>query len=209
MNTLRHAVLALATALLATVAADALADGKGFRVDLVAFTQPAADGTHYWQDTRMLPPCHAVALHDGGGATAAFENNAGCIRKPGLDVAVAGYGAAGNSTLGAQAAKLKKSGYAVLLDRGWRQSGLGLSPVLLRGGRTLNGRQEIEGTITIGGTEKTPEATLDLTLTRMDGDKPQYVTLQETRKLKSGELNYLDHPLFGVILQVTAPDATP
>lgn len=207
MNTLRSVVLALATVTAATLAATA--DAGMLRVDLLAFAQPAADGTNYWQDSRVLPPCDAVALHEGSGAEAAFAGNTGCVRNPGHDPAYAGFAAAGSSALNAQAAKLKKNGYTPLLDRGWRQSGTGLSPVLLHGGRSQDGRQEIEGTITLGGTEKTPEVTLDFTLMRIDGGKPQYVRMQETRKVKPGELNYFDHPLFGAILQVTSVDAAP
>ncbi len=175
----------------------------GLRVDLLAFSHPGASGAGYWADQRPLPPCHAVRLRDGGGAEAAFTNGTGdCVRSSGHDAATGGFPAAGNSALGNHATKLKGKGYALLLDRGWKQAATNQSPVLLNGGRRTDARQELSGTITLGGTERMPEVTLQLVLTRMDGDKPQYVVLEETRRLKPDEPNYFDHPLFGVILQV-------
>lgn len=197
----------LHAALLATLALSLmpLAAQAGLRVDILAFNQPGNAGAEYWGNTRPLPPCHAVLVRDGGGAEAAFPGNEQCRRQAGYDAAVAGYSAGGGSAvLAAQAGKLKAKGYPQLLNRGWRQAAAGQSPVLLRGGRSVAGRQELEGTLSVGGSEKAPEVTIELVLTRMDGEQPQYVVLRETRKLKPGELNYFDHPLFGAILQVTA-----
>lgn len=209
MNLVRFAAIAFLALAAAAGAATAGAEGSSLRVDILVFAQPAADGANYWQDNRTLPPCHAVALHEGAGAEAAFTDNSGCERKAGHDPAYPGFAAAGNATLTPQAGKLKTGGYPLLLNRGWRQASLGQSPVLLRGGRTAGARQELEGTITIGGTDKTPEVTLDLTLTRMDGEQPQYVALKETRRVKSGEPHYFDHPMLGAIVQITVNDTAP
>lgn len=208
MNLVRFAAIAF-LALAAAAGAATAGEGSSLRVDILVFAQPAADGANYWQDNRTLPPCHAVALHEGAGAEAAFTDNTGCERKAGHDPAYAGFAAAGNAALTGQAGKLKTGGYSLLLNRGWRQASLGQSPVLLRGGRTAGARQELEGTITISGTEKTPEVTLDITLTRMDGERPQYVVLKETRRVKSGEPNYFDHPMLGAIVQITVNDTAP
>lgn len=199
--------IALCAAAVASVAA--AAEERPLRVDILAFAQPPVTGAAYWQDLRTLPPCHAVALRDGTGAQAAFDGDRGCVRTPGFDAAFGGFSGTGNSQFTAHAGKLKASGQSVLLNRGWRQASANLSPVLVRGGRNANGRQELEGTVAVGGTDRMPEVTLELTLTRMDGEKPQYVTLRDTRRLKPGETNYFDHPLFGVILSVGPADAAP
>ena len=176
----------------------------GLRIDVIAFNHPGASGAGYWADHRPLPPCHAVRLHDGGGAEAVFsDGSSGCLRSNGYDPATGGFPAAGNSLLGGHAAKLKAKGYALLLDRGWKQIAAGQSPVTVTGGRRDGARQELSGTISVGGSDRMPEVTLQLVLTRMDGDTPQYVVLEETRRLKPDEPNYFDHPLFGVILQVS------
>jgi hypothetical protein len=46
--------------------------------------------------------------------------------------------------------------------------------------------------------------TLDLTLTGEDG---QHYVLQQTRRMRSNERHYIDHPKFGVIALVTQSDA--
>lgn len=200
----------LALAMIATHAMPAFAaDEKPLRVDILAFTQPGANGAAFWQDRRSLPPCHAVLLHDGTGAQSAFDGGQECEHKVGHDAAFGGFSAIGTSQLGAYAGKLKIAGYPLLVNRGWRQAPGNLSPVVLRGGRTAGTRQEFEGTLTVGGSDRMPEVALNMTLTRMEGDKPRYVTITDTRRLKPGEPAYFDHPLFGVIVAVSPADSAP
>lgn len=196
-------LLPLALLLLGTAALAVTVPDKPVQVDVLVFAQPATESSSLWQDTRALPVCHAVALRDGSGAEAAYPDNRGCTRKAGLDPAYAGFSGTSSIALPALSAKLAGSQYTLLTGRQWRQASASLSPVLLRGGRTAGERRELEGTLALAHTSAGLEATLALVLTRMDGDKPQYVTLQETRVVKPGEVNYFDHPLFGVLLQVT------
>jgi len=183
------------------------ASGGGVRIDVLVFAQPGADGSNYWQDTRSLPVCHAVALREGSGAEAAFNNNDECVRKPGYDAAYGGFSATAANALPAQAEKLKAGNYTLLVNRNWQQANTNLAPVLLRGGRKIGTRQELEGTLSIGDITTTTgsvvtEVQLNLVLTQMDGDKPRYVTVQETRVITPGEINYFDHPMLGVLLQL-------
>ena len=173
------------------------------RIDLLAFA-PAGNTGSYGVQRLPLPPCHAVLLRDGTGAEAAFAgSNPACGNKPGFDAVYAGYAAVGASTLTAAAGKLKAGGYTVLLNKGWRQGSTGQSPVLLRAGKTIAGRAEIEATLDINGSTRLPEVTLDIVLTRLRGDQPEYLLLHETRRLKPGEPHYFDHPQLGAILQIS------
>lgn len=196
----RFALLLMLALVNSAVAADR---NGGLQVEILVFAPANVDGSDYWQDSRALPACHAVALRDGSGAEAAFTNNEGCTRKPGMEPAYAGFSGTGGNALPVHAVKLQTAGYTLMANRLWRQGNASLSPVLLRGGRSAANRQELEGTVTLTATSAGTEARLELVLTRMDGDKPQYVTLQETRVIKPGETHYFDHPLFGVLLQVS------
>lgn len=173
------------------------------RIDMLAFTPAATAAGSYGQATLPLPPCHAVLLRDGGGADAAFSSPADCSKKPGFEAVYTGFAGTGASALGTAAGKLKASGYAVLLNKGWRQGSTGQSPVLLRAGKTIAGRSELEATIDIGGSTRLPEVTLEIVLTRLRGEQPEYLLLRETRRLKPGEPHYFDHPLVGAILQIS------
>jgi len=182
----------------------AAAAERALQVEVIAFTQPAANGAPYWQASRTLPACHAVALREGAGAEDAFADGSRCSRKPGFDAAFGGFSAVSAQALGAHAAKLEAAGHALLASRRWQQVSANLSPVLLRGGRRSADRQELEGTVALRTVSSGTEVSLEFVLTKMDGDSPQYVTLIETRVIRPGELHYFDHPLFGVLLQASA-----
>ncbi|MFP5440680.1 MAG: CsiV family protein [Gammaproteobacteria bacterium] len=174
------------------------------RVDVLVFGQPAASSEGLgWTTTSPLPPCHAVQLRDGSGAEAAFANDSECQPVAGKEPMYAGYAGAGAASLTNAATKLKNGGHPLLVNRGWRQSP-DLSPVLLRGGADIAGRPEVMGTFTLGVQEKYVEVTLDLVLTRLNktSGQPEFLVIRETRKMKTGEPHYLDHPLLGAIVQV-------
>lgn len=173
------------------------------RVDLLAFTQ---NGSAFGQVARPLPPCHAVLLKDGPGAESAFAGgDTACTRRAGHDTVYTGFASVGPSNLGTSAGKLKAAGYGVLVNKGWRQAGTGQSPVILRAGRVIGGQPELEVRIEINGTEKLPEVVLELVLTRLNGELPEYVVMREIRRMKPGEPHYLDHPVLGAIVQVNVP----
>lgn len=187
-------------------------------VDVLVFTQPGATGdTLPWKSELPLPPCHAVQLREGSGAEAAYINDSECVKKKGYEAIYAGYGATGASTLPGLN-KLKNAGHNVLVNRGWRQTSGGLSPVLLRGGPDVGGRPQVVGTLEYTAAEKYVEVKLEFVLTRLNEGQPEYLVISETRKMKYGEPHYLDHPLLGAIVQVddltpkdgkTAPAAAP
>lgn len=209
----------LAAPLLTTLATGGLqaAESKGpFHVEVLAFTQPGVsdDSTRaatWWNDSVAMLPCHAVQLRDGVGAEIAFEGDTRCIRTPGAYTTLTGFSAISTTALATQAGKMKRNGYNLLLSRSWHQASATLSPVLLQGGASTDTRQELRGTLTLTESERWLEVTLEFVLTRMDGEMPQYVTLKEARKFQAGELQYFDHPLFGMMVQVSTdtPASTP
>jgi Peptidoglycan-binding protein, CsiV len=122
--------------------------------------------------------------------------------------------------LTSQAARLGRSGrFRVLLHGAWiapipdRDSPL---PMLLQTGERSGDRWRVEGTIAVTlGRYLHADVALRYLLQPLAGGNddfsaPDYLELQEVRRLRSGELHYLDHPRFGVLLQidpVTLPDA--
>ncbi|MGB5607096.1 MAG: CsiV family protein [Gammaproteobacteria bacterium] len=111
--------------------------------------------------------------------------------------------------------RLEASGkYTVLLHRAWRQIAHNKSraiPYPLHSIST-NGRDSIEGSITL---VRERYLHLDVDALLMSGQDagsmaysdaasgyPGY-ELREKRRIKSGELNYFDHPRFGLIARVT------
>jgi hypothetical protein len=117
-----------------------------------------------------------------------------------------------------QAARLDRSGrYRVLLHGAWiapvpdRDSPL---PMLIQTGDRSGDRWRIEGTIavTVARYLHADVALRYLVDSATPDDvtgPPDYLEMQEGRRLRSGELHYLDHPRFGVLLQidpVTVPD---
>ncbi len=118
-------------------------------------------------------------------------------------------------TLDDIAAALQRSGgYEVLVHAAWRQAGLDRS--LARPWQVPDGIQragyELHGTIRLVR-ERYLHLDLDLELTRPQAEVvpgpgmalPDTVyALRETRRVRRGDLQYFDHPLFGVIARVVS-----
>ena len=96
---------------------------------------------------------------------------------------------------------LQRSGaYQVLVHRIWRQDAYdrhSAVPYLLHTAAGSSGR-EVDGSITLIR-ERYLHLSVDLTLTSPDA----LYRLDETRRMRSGELHYFDNPRFGVIARVT------
>jgi hypothetical protein len=108
------------------------------------------------------------------------------------------------------AGALQRSGaYQVLAHRLWRQSAYdrhSAIPYLLHTSPGSSGR-EVDGSITLIR-ERYLHLAVDLTLTSPD----VLYRLDETRRMRSGELHYFDNPHIGVIARITpygADDPTP
>ncbi|MFT6386958.1 MAG: hypothetical protein ACJAUP_000327 [Cellvibrionaceae bacterium] len=123
----------------------------------------------------------------------------------------------------------KDNNYRVLTHQSWRQKmdSESKSPaIIISGGETINGHNELEGSITIYIARYLHVIT-DLWLTQKKKDNnltwpnvPQrpdnssaqssfdvtsypVATLRERRRMRSKELHYIDHPLMGVLIHFT------
>ena len=125
----------------------------------------------------------------------------------------------GTLMLNSQTARLERSGrYRVLLHGAWiapipdRDAPL---PMLIQAGDRSGDQWRIEGTIAVTlGRYLHADVALRYRLDPLAGTDPlatpDYLELHELRRLRSGELHYLDHPRFGVLLQIDpvgVPDA--
>jgi len=144
--------------------------------------------------------------------------------------------------LNAQAATIAKSGsYTLLFHQAWRQMIYGKkTSILINGGKTFNGHQELEGSIdlsvaqflkfqtnlwltqfvsaqaasTIGNElEGWPELPAIPNVESTTNDQPadfvtkRIVKINQQRSMRSVEVHYIDHPLFGIIIKIVPYDA--
>ena len=119
--------------------------------------------------------------------------------------------------LNAEASRLSQDGYQILMHTAWLQQFLGQTsrPIHLYTDQTYSqGDSELDGTLTINkDTYFNVNANLILTEPMNDlsntqqvissGDGMAHFTLSETRRMRSNELNYFDHPLMGMLILIT------
>jgi hypothetical protein len=102
-------------------------------------------------------------------------------------------------TLGDLARRLQSSpNHRLLAHQSWRQPGLGPSsakPVALV--QTLEGTGTLFGTITL---IRRRYLHADVDLWFETGDTLEQARMQQSRRMRSDELHYLDHPRLGVII---------
>lgn len=120
-------------------------------------------------------------------------------------------------SLGAVQNRLRRSSrYRPLLHVGWRLPGLSrsaarpvhVSPGLVKGGASTE-FATVDGTVTVS-LARYLQVDLDLLYTRpasgvaaAPDSAPSRFRLVSERRMRSGELHYVDHPLFGVLILVT------
>lgn len=119
---------------------------------------------------------------------------------------------ASGHTLAREASRLAAN-HQILLHRRWVQSVPARGaprPILVQGG-VAAGAPALEGTLLLTrGRFLHFDATLWYRDDRLAATPDQYVLLRESRRMRRGELHYLDHPKLGVIVRaspVTLPDA--
>ncbi len=207
----------LALALLALLFAQ-VAEARWYQVEVVVFRQPPgiATGGEQWLAPDELPDYgRAVRLvrdlpslddepAPGGSAVApgpvAFEP------LPGRERRLAGV-----------ARRVDGGGYELLLAAGWRQPGFGVArPKYVY----LSDRDDAPAALPAALPDAAPEAvlpapriqgTVAIKVARLLHVELDFlydhegvpVRLHETRKLKLREIHYFDHPLFGVVVQVS------
>ncbi|WP_321323449.1 CsiV family protein [Thiomicrorhabdus sp.] len=125
-----------------------------------------------------------------------------------------------NRTLGGAVAKLNKRGYSVLFHQAWSQvtyANKNAPTVLIesdKSGTNMVGTVRLYKTryahvdIDLEFDRRIPSKILDSFLQNeklLSTENPPtrwHFHLKESRKIKSGELHYIDHPLFGVLVKI-------
>lgn len=118
-----------------------------------------------------------------------------------------------------EAGRLQRSNvYRVVFHRAWIQPVPDrdqLQPMLIQVGDRVAGNARIEGFLGITRGRYlhldarlwyaiNPDESASTTMTEsgLAPDEPSYMELREQRRMRSGELHYLDHPKFGVLARV-------
>ena len=140
--------------------------------------------------------------------------------------------------LNAQAASIaRNSGYSLVFHQAWRQMIYNKkTSILINGGKTFNGHQELEGSIDLSVAQYLKLQT-NLWLTQFSAannindlgdswpelpsipgtepsvDQPtdylikRIVKISQQRSMRSQEVHYIDHPLLGIIIKIIPYDA--
>ena len=208
------AVLAFASMLAATFAMPAGASDRWFTIEIIVFDDLRDEGLHaeHWPVDPGEPFVEdAVALTYGHGT--------------GLDGAASEYRLVRPSehSLNAVRNRLQRSAhYRPILHAGWRLRGLprraarpahvGPDPGGSGAGAAAHvddTRPRVHGTVTVS-LARYLQVDVDLLYRRPAGDgaavpdaAPTRFRLVATRRMRSRELHYVDHPLFGVLILLT------
>ena len=215
----RHVLLLLAVLLAwGGVALPAAASGW-YQIELLLFrgqTLPEG-GTEIWSGTNMPNASGAVALQDPADTRASVV-----LVSPGA------------RRLNAHRLQLARSGrYEPLLHRAWRQpvedesraqtlyfqlpepdSGRTGPPLLTGTIRVSRGRflhADLDVALREPGGAGTSASASPAGETTPEASRDRIYRMRESRRMRSGELHYLDHPTLGALLQVTplAPEPAP
>jgi len=171
----------LATALLTTSLSATAAEGD-YAIELVIFAQKNPEvGAHPYDSTEpgVTPPASAGAVQlkaYNGAPLSQLE------RLP-----------SSRLTLADDAARLRRQGYQILWQGGWYQHvNKGRNPQI----QLFSGDGRVEGVVKV---DRSRYLHLQPDLLLSSGaEQPQY-RLQQSRRMKSKELHYLDHPRFGIL----------
>lgn len=182
----RRPLLPLFATLLLTLALGPAQAASWYVVELVVFERLDGDGYgEYWPPDPGQPDlARAVEIGRGGGAFSIVDG--------------------GGLRLGGVVSELRKSGsFRPLLHVAWRQPGYGKStakPVHLRGGRV---GAVVDGTVRVYR-RRFLHVETDLIYRPAEGGFVMTpFRLRESRRMRSRELHYIDHPMFGVLVQIT------
>jgi len=204
------AMLALAISFTAVLAIPTGASARAFVVEIIVFDDPSGDGLHaeHWSADPGKPPLQdAVELvhsREGGSEQAARAYRL--------------VGRSGFALSGVWDSLRRSARYRPFLHVGWRQPGLShgaarpvhVGPhlgVRRTGGPGPEGgeRPAVDGTVKVS-LARYLHVALDLVYSRPGNDEtaapnadPARFRLVSERRMRSGELHYFDHPLFGVL----------
>lgn len=100
----------------------------------------------------------------------------------------------------------KKSNYQVLFHYGWLQNENSSKKIHLSNSNQQQSQYKLSGTIQVKkGYYFTVDLNLDLQPPKIAStpNTPKHFILNTKRKLKRNELHYIDHPKFGLLIQIT------
>lgn len=191
-----------------------------YQVELIVFSRTESNPQEHWpNDVKLAYPENLVNLASPPEGFSLLNAN--------------------DRLLNPQAATLAKSGnYSLLYHQAWRQMIYGKKTnIAISGGKTFNGHQELEGSISLSvgqylkiqtnlwltqfasaGTnlvETWPELPpLPNTTVGEEGKSQDYlikriVKVSQERSMRSNEIHYIDHPLLGIIVKIVPVEATP
>lgn len=188
----------------------ALDPDANYEVEMIVFqnkTFTNSDGEQFAKDLRLGGLAEARPLLDA--KSPGIEANQTFVRLTGNEL-----------RLGNIIRKLRKNkSYATLIHLGWRQPILSpdtgnaaliyhyqTPPLTFLPPGAIKPKLSSDKIQTFGTLQliqgKQPKVSVNMILNNPVGNTPQTYQLQESRRIKLGELNYFDHPLFGVIVQV-------
>jgi len=151
-----------------------------YAVEMVVFANPAGDGrfAESWRAQPGMPDVSRARPVSGGGGVAAVSPSAYRLR-------------------GAWRALKASAGYRPLRHLAWTQAGTARTnaPVVLVGD---DPGSPVYGTVRVS---RGRYLHVDLDLLYRDGDG-EY-RFRSHRRMRSNEIHYLDHPMFGVLILIT------
>lgn len=185
------------------------------QIEVIVFARNtlSAGATEYWPEDPGTPSVtQAQSLLDSGAGNEAYSQLS--RSELSLDALYGGLVAS-------------RGHYEPLLYLGWRQPVADERQAVLvylgTGPGSAGAPPQLEGTLKVSG-GRYLDAELDLLLTRLEQDAPRAVSasnegaprrpayrsyrMRDHRRMRSGELHYIDHPLMGVLLLVK-PHALP
>jgi hypothetical protein len=186
-----------------------------YQVELIVFARNQAAPEEHWPtDITLVYPENLLSLKNEASAYEEFS-----------------LLAANERLLNPHAATVSKGGYSLLYHQAWRQTIYGRKThIAISGGKTFNGHQELEGSIALSVgqylrvqtnlwltqfapagsnvTETWPKLPPRPNTLNSEGEKNQdylikrIVKLNQERSMRSNEINYIDHPLLGIIIKI-------
>jgi hypothetical protein len=186
-----------------------------YQVELIVFARNQAAPEEHWPtDIKLTYPENLLGLKSEASAYEEFS-----------------LLAANERLLNPHAATVSKGGYSLLYHQAWRQMIYGRKTnIAIGGGKTFNGHQELEGSISLSVgqflriqtnlwltqfvpagsnvTETWPKLPPRPNTLNSEGEKNQdylikrIVKLSQERSMRSNEIHYIDHPLLGIIIKI-------
>lgn len=169
-----------------------------YDVELIIFAQPGQPGEEQFKRSPELPDSSRWIDLEQSAQPEGFEN-----LQP--------------SALTTEASRLERGNYQVLVHRAWRQPGIDRSSapavILQSSARAINGNPLLDGAVSVG-LSRYLHASFDLLLrSPLVGEDATTPTdslfgseiparVQIHRRMRSGELHYLDNPRIGILIRI-------